>query len=352
MKLYDYAGVIHLHSDYSFDGHVALDKIIEAARQSGIDFLMLTDHDHLKAREDGWEGWNGKVLLIVGQEISPRFNHYLGFNMSRAVQRAEDALGIPPQQYVDEVNYAGGFGFIAHPDHEGTKKFHVKHYPWVDWSVQGYTGISIWDFMTDWQSSLAGYLPSLLSFFFPAFFLKGPRRITLERWDLFNQTKKVVGIGELDNHASVKKIGWIKFIAFPFKKAFQFIRTHICTENELSGDKSRDIPLLFSALRYGRCYAAMEYFAAARGFCFFVVQRNKNYSMGDSVIWEDKTQIVISLPLPALVRVVKNGALLFEGKGKNISLPVREKGIYRVEAYLQAYGKYRPWIFSNPVFVR
>ena len=190
MKLYDYTGVIHFHSSFSFDGHVALDKIIEAAAKNNIDFLMLTDHDHLRAREDGWEGWKGKVLLIVGQEISPRFNHYLGFNINKAIVSTEDAQGIPPQQYIDQVNNSGGFGFIAHPDHEGTKTFHVKHYPWVDWSVDGYTGIGVWDFMTDWQSNLQRYLPSLISFFFPAFFLHGPRRITLAKMGLVKSNKE------------------------------------------------------------------------------------------------------------------------------------------------------------------
>jgi hypothetical protein len=32
-------------------------------------------------------------------------------------------------------------------------------------------------------------------------------------------------------------------------------------------------------------------------------------------------------------------------------LPVIEPGVYRVEAFLRVYGKYRPWIFSNPIFV-
>ena len=77
MTLYDYTGVIHLHSSLSFDGHTPMRRIIAAAEKNGIDFIMLTDHDHLKARDEGWEGWQGKTLVIVGEEIAPRFNHYL-----------------------------------------------------------------------------------------------------------------------------------------------------------------------------------------------------------------------------------------------------------------------------------
>lgn len=352
MKYYDYTGVIHLHSAFSFDGYVAVDKIIDAAAKNDIDFLMLTDHDHLRARDEGFEGYHGKVLLIVGQEISPRFNHYLAFNIPLPIPSSEDALGIPPQQYIDAVNNSGGFGFIAHPDHEGTKTFHVKHYPWTDWSVDGYAGISIWDFMTDWQNSLKRYLPAVISFFFPAFFLKGPRLITLKRWDTLNQKKKIVGFGELDNHGSVKKIGCIRIAALSFDRAFKFVRTHICTKEPLSGNSEKDIPLLFDSLRHGCCYAAMSYFQAAKGFSFVITQNNEEYSMGDTLSLGVNTRIVILLPAKALVRIIRNGALLHEETNDKIYRNIAETGVYRVEAYWKAYGKYRPWIFSNPVFVK
>jgi hypothetical protein len=351
MNLYDYTGVIHLHSAYSFDGHVKLDEIIEAAKENGIDFLMLTDHDNLKARDDGWEGWQGKVLLIVGQEIAPRFNHYLCFNINKQIISPEDALGISSQKYIDAVNKSGGFGFIAHPDHEGTKTFHVKHYPWIDWSVDGYTGISIWDFMTDWQSSLKGYMPSLLSFLFPAFFLRGPRDVTLARWDSLNQKRKIVGIGELDNHATVKRVGGFRIEALPFERAFKFVRTHICTKEPLSGDGKKDIALLLNSLLYGSCYAAMEYFEKADGFYFSIIKNDQQYFMGDSLSLTNNSHLEVKLPSSAAIRVIRNGTVWADKIQKNLSLTVTESGIYRIEAYVKACGKYRPWIFSNHIFV-
>jgi hypothetical protein len=351
MSLYDYTGVIHLHSAFSFDGHVGLDNIIAAAADNNIDFLMLTDHDHLRARDEGWEGWNGKVLLIVGQEISPRFNHYLAFNIATPIHCPEDMESIHPQKYIDEVNNQGGFGLIAHPDHEGTKKFHVKHYPWNDWTVDGYAGISIWDFMTDWQSSLNSYLPSFFSYFFPAIFLRGPRQITLNRWDFLNQKLKIIGIGELDNHATMQKVLGLEFEALPFNRAFKFIRTHIVTKQPLYNDSKKDIALLLESLRYGRCYAAMEYFEKSAGFDFCITQNDRSYFMGDSLSLTNDSYLKVTLPLPALIRIIKNGTVWAQEKKISWSLQLKESGIYRVEVYLKACGKYRPWIFSNHIFV-
>ena len=50
MKLYDYAGVIHFHSSYSFDGKATVGDIIKAAGENDIGFLMITDHSTLGAR--------------------------------------------------------------------------------------------------------------------------------------------------------------------------------------------------------------------------------------------------------------------------------------------------------------
>jgi len=353
MNIYDYAAAIHLHSVFSFDGHVPPDKIIAAAARRGVDILLLTDHDNLKARAAGWEGWNGRVLLIVGQEISPRFNHYLAFAIKSPVTCPEDAEGIRPQRYINEVNAAGGFGIIAHPDHEGTKTFHVKHYPWQDWQVSGYAGISVWDFMTDWQSSLCGYVSGLCSYFFPAFFLRGPRAVTLQRWDALNAAgKKIVGIGELDNHASRKKLGGLSFEAFPFDKAFTFLRTHVITTEQLSGNKEKDIPLVLQSIRSGSCYVALDYFCNARGFNFTMRNSSGPALMGDNLLLDNKTLLEVKLPCVANCRVIKDGAVFAADRTKEMSVPIAAKGVYRIEAFLKAYGKYRPWIFSNPIFVR
>ena len=127
MSYFDYSGIIHFHSDYSFDGRRSLPSIIRAARDNHLDFLMLTDHSTLQARNDGLEGWHGRVLLIVGQEISPRFNHLLAFDADKPFPIDRNDEKTDPQSYIHAVLQAGGICFIAHPDHEGTDLFHVKH---------------------------------------------------------------------------------------------------------------------------------------------------------------------------------------------------------------------------------
>lgn len=351
LKLYDYTGIIHFHSKYSYDGRASIYEIVKAAEDNNIDFLMLTDHSTLKAKEDGHEGWHGNTLLIVGEEIAPRFNHYLAFDVDEPTLVGKLDEG-DPQEYIDEVRKQGGIGFISHPDHQGTEMFHVKHFPWRDWTVSGYTGLGIWDFMTDWQFYLNGYLSGLIAFLFPAHVLKGPKRTTLERWDRLNQNSRVVGIGELDNHDSFTRVLGMGFSVFPFSRAFKLVRTHILTESPLLKDKEKDKRTLLAALKSGRAYVALEYFSYAKGLSFIVADRAKSATMGDEFLLDGKALLKVEVPERGKIRIIKDGIPFGEAVGRVLECEISERGVYRIEVYLRHLGKYRPWIFSNPVYVR
>lgn len=352
MAYYDYSGIIHFHSDYSFDGRTPLPEIITAARDNGLDFLMLTDHSTLQARTDGYEGWHDRVLLIVGQEVAPRFNHLLVFENQTPIAVEPDDEVIAPQSYIDQVLAEGGISFLAHPDHEGSEQFHVKHYPWRDWNVDGYTGIGIWDFMTDWQNSLQGYLRAFLSYLSPGFFLQGPQPATLTRWDDLNRHRRVVGIGECDNHATPKRFGGVTLSVFPFHKAFRFLRTHVLTRSPFIGDGARDKAVLIDALKNGRVYVAQESFRLAKGFRLSVADGNHEATMGDIFSLDQISQLSVRVPSNGHIRVVKDGALYHEEIGQSASCSISQPGVYRVEVFAKSYGKYRPWIFSNPVYIK
>ena len=147
MAKYDYRGIIHCHSTYS-DGTGDMEEIGKAANDAGLDFVMMTDHDQMKPVEDGQEKWVGSSLIICGTEITPDKNHYIVFG-DKKLKDVDKLRSMKPQEYIDAVNSQGWFGFIAHPDHIGTAKFGIPSYKWEDWGVSKYTGMGLWDLMTD-----------------------------------------------------------------------------------------------------------------------------------------------------------------------------------------------------------
>lgn len=350
--MHEYTGIFHFHSEYSSDGRTPIPEIIAAARENEIDILMLTDHENLQARTSGQEGWHGSVLLISGEEICPsQFNHYLAFGHQEPLSR-NFSESTPPQQIIDRVRKGGGIGIIAHPDHEGTELFHVKQYAWKSWPAHGFTGMGIWDFMTDWQSTLNGYAKAITSYFLPAFFLRGPRRMTLERWDELNQRGRITGMGELDNHDTPYKFLGKTWSVFPFRKAFRFIRTHFLLTAPLKRDKDADIAAVYRAVRQGRVFVSLDYFKNARGFSFSISQRGTELHQGDEMEFGGSALARIRTPYPGRIRLLRNGAAVAEVMGSSLETELRQKGVYRIEVYCRCFGKYRPWIFSNPVYLR
>ena len=117
--MHDLACVVHLHSLYS-DGTGTVPEIARAARRAKADVVLLTDHDTLEAKRRGEEGWHDDVLVLVGQEVSPRGrNHYLAFGLDHEIDHEGlDAAGI-----CRAVRDAGGFGFAAHPFSHGSSRF-------------------------------------------------------------------------------------------------------------------------------------------------------------------------------------------------------------------------------------
>lgn len=348
--MHDYAGCIHIHSKYSFDANTGMEPIIAAAQAGRLDYIVITDHDTLGARADGWEGWHNGLLVIVGQEIAPDNNHYLALGTSEPiVAGADDA----PQHYMDAVARQGGFGLIAHPDHTGAPLFGIKEYSWNDWSARGFAGISIWDLMTDWQEKLGSYAAALKAWLSPAWALSGPKQKTLRRWDRLNAAGRCVGFGEIDNHNSVEKCWGIPFRILPFPTAFATIRTHVLTDAPLASDPEAARRQIYEALRACRAYVAQERWRPAAGFSFSVRGAAKETFIGGEYRLEGRAaEAVAVVPSPGRIRLLRDGEIVAEDTGTRLSAAVERPGVYRVEAYQKVWGVHKPWIFSNPVWVR
>jgi len=127
--------------------------------------------------------------------------------------------------------------------------------------------------------------------------------------------------------------------------------THVITERPLVGDHAKDTASLLSALRQGRAYVAGEYFRKSKGFSFILADNNRTACMGDEFILENEACLTTTLSGPAKIRIIRDGTVIREEIGQYLTGNISEPGVYRVEAYLRVLGKYRPWIFSNPIYV-
>src|SRR5688572_24404139 len=203
--MHDLACVVHLHSIYS-DGTGTVKQIARAGRRARADVVLLTDHDTLSAKRNGEEGWYGDVLLLVGEEVSPRRrNHYLAFGIDEEIDHSQlDAAGI-----CAAVRAAGGFGFAAHPFSRGSERFKRAGpgMPFDGLDCEQLDGIELWSFVNDTGESIQS-VPEMLRFMAaPGRVLAHPPKRNVRGWDELCRTRRVVAIGGLDAHQFGKRVG-------------------------------------------------------------------------------------------------------------------------------------------------
>lgn len=345
---FEYAGALHVHSSFS-DGSGSIEEIAQAAKEAHLHFVGITDHNTLRALNEVGEGYHNEVFFIIGCEINDKFNknHYLAFNIKET-----PSTRLPAKDYVRSVREQGGIGFIAHPFEKRTSFKEHPPYPWIDWDIDEFDGIEIWNHMSEWMENLNN--DNKYDYFLhPLRYIKKPCEDALKKWDELNLKRKVVAMGGVDAHAhKVNILGFVEVEVFPYKVMFKSIRTYVLLKEELSADKNKiqnNKIALLKALKKGNSYIANYYRGDPSGFRFWAKYKNRIYIMGDDIVPEgDDYEIELFCFQPgekAKIVLLRNGGSLLENAGKELYYVAKEKGNYRIEVYKENYG----WIFSNHI---
>jgi hypothetical protein len=171
----------------------------------------------------------------------------------------------------------------------------------------------------------------------------------MRAWDALCRTRRVVALGGLDAHQFGKRVGpFVPIRVMAYRRSFRFIRTHVLCEEAPTGSLEHDRELVYGALREGRCYIAVDSLASAKGFRF----EADDLPMGAEARAGERRTLRARVPLPARLRLLKDGVELAAGEGETLEREVEEPGVYRVEAFRRSKGRERTWILSNPIYLR
>jgi len=334
-QYYYYKGAIHIHSKYS-DGTGSLNQIVRAGLKSKLDYLIITDHNNIKLKTDGKDGWyDNRLFVMIGEEVSHSDQHLLALGIDEKIPK-----NLRPQESSLEIKKNEGMSIVAHPDGKYQFHFRKRDYSWKYWDQDSFDGIEIWSYMFDWVKNIK---PWNLPYYFVNRneAIEGPQQKTLSRWDYLNKKRRVVGIGGIDAHAK----GIWPFQVFPYHKLFKTVVTYAVTSDKLSTDNKIAQEQLLKNLKDGSCFFAFEEYAHAKGFQFFIEVPNKRLEMGNRENFDSDSNLHLIFPKRCSYRIIKNGKHFFAGIGKTWNMKINTPGVYRVEA---SYNN-KPWIFSNPI---
>jgi hypothetical protein len=132
----------------------------------------------------------------------------------------------------------------------------------------------------------------------------------------------------------------------PYERSLRYVSTHILS-HELSEAAVRD------ALRNAHAFVAHDWLCDPTGFAFVAMKGGKRAAvMGDEVKLGGALALSAATPVKCTMKLIRNGEVIQTTNATRMDSDVKAPGVYRIEAWLEVDGEQRPWIYSNPIYVR
>ena len=346
----DYKGVIHVHTSLGGHSSGTFTELIAAAKSNDLDFVIMTEHPQAEFDTGAMtlSGVHAGVLFVNGNEVATADGDRL--LLIPAPPNANERRST--KDVVDQQKANLGLAFAAYPTDSNT------------WQSNAVDGVEIYNLFTNTKriNRVVTFFDGLWSYrsypdlMFANFFARPTE--DLKRWDeaMSSSNRRLVAVGGNDAHSNVgfgladstgKHIVGVKLD--PYERSFRTIRTHVLIQK----DKSLTRESLLEALSLGHCYVSFDIFGDAAGFDFRLVQSSG--FMGDETAYLQPLELTAKAPLASRFVLLRNGVAVDQSAGSTVRFPVTAPGIYRIEVYLDslpppATGK--PWILSNPIYVR
>lgn len=164
----------------------------------------------------------------------------------------------------------------------------------------------------------------------------------LRKWDSLTRTRRVTGIAGNDSHQNQRYLG---ILLDPYDLTLKFVRTHVLAPH-------LDEEELIRALLAGHAYFSFDILADATDFGFWAEGREMVGIMGDEVPLTEGLRLRVQAPLPGRIRILRDEDLIHLAEGAELTLPVVQAGVYRVEVFLDVRWRRWPWIYSNLIYIR
>ena len=315
IALHDYRGVIHNHSNLSYDSPGTPQDIIKQANRDGLDFIIMTDHPSERSVPDAIYGMRGKTLFMAGAELEmPKKNG--GSLLVLGVHQTVDLNGTQ-SDIIRRVHEQGGLVFIGHLEEHGAD---LETYP--------FDGFEIYNMHAAAKQANPVEMIARALFLPPAglFAALRPWPGNFKVWDDWLERRPVPIIGGNDAHNNIRIFGPLGGTAAPYEQVFHHMTTHVWA-------KSLDESEILSALRDGRSYVSFDHLGDATGFSVMPVKTASGTN------WR------IYSPEMAHIEMLRRGKVVAQKDGQWLDVPILEQGKpYRVTVSLG--GKL--WIIAGP----
>lgn len=336
-------GIFHVHTTAS-DGLGDIEEVVAAARATGAAWVLIADHNTMERERfrlvDG-------VLLVFSPEVGVPDGHATGVGLRRALSRPErrspDALST--------IRMLGGTPVAAHP--LGRK----RPYKHLDDPRLG--GLEVISADQEFREALVDpprLVPAVLAYLVNPMhavmqLVRRPNA-TLAKWDKLLAKRRMAGYCAVDAHGRP-----------PYDVMMRLLQMHVLVGRPPGRDAVADGVALVDGLVRGRSFCGIGGFGTPEGFRFTARTDAGDAAMGDEVALGSNPVLRLDLMYAALPETtdphvlcggheVPLAASSIEGGRRYEAMP-NQRAACRAEVRIrQGSEDARPWIVSNPIYIR
>lgn len=342
----EFTGVIHNHTNVSYDCDVHLKDIMEEAAKSKLDYITLNDHNMIFPKEelDKIRALHKNPLVINGCEINDLNDdhHLLVFNPDYVMNNHE------VEEYLDYYEANDIFTIAAHPYEERRDKRYALYVWKKRHLLERAKAIEVWNFSSSWLSKLMPRVNGIFMVIFPNLFVRCPFEESLKLWDELNLKQKKAAVGSIDAHGTLYSILGFKFRILSHKYLFKTIRTNILINSNKIPEGGLNENLIFEALENGNSYIVNYKLGYPFNFfCGISDLKTKQATCGETIDFSEDLKLYFNLPSDATVRLINSGKHERTIREKKGFFKISKPGFYRLEVSKAGYG----WIYTNNIYV-
>jgi predicted metal-dependent phosphoesterase TrpH len=102
---------LHMHTDHSPDCATPVETLIASAERAGLGAIAVTDHNEISGALEAREVANGRVKVIVGEEVKTAGQgEVIGLFIEEKISR-----GMTLEETIAEIRRQGGLVYVPHP---------------------------------------------------------------------------------------------------------------------------------------------------------------------------------------------------------------------------------------------
>jgi hypothetical protein len=362
---------MHVHTFLGGHSTGTFEELIEAANANRLDFVVMTEHydKNYDTSALTLNGTYGKTLFINGQEVDT--NDGGRFLLLPGSPESPTFNQLDSRTFLDKIHSEGRIAINNYPERnrsgvagfDGMEAYSL-HVNFKQANLFTAVGDILWAFGSYPEETIATYLRRDQQY--------------LEIYDRVSAEQRLLLTAGADAHSNkgyylIADDEGNKHFGFkldPYEIVFRIVRMHVLLESGTPLTRESVI----EALRRGHAFVGFDVLGDSSGFRFWAepasdgnvqppaaavgtdISQVDRRIMGDEIALNSGVKLSAATPGASRMVVLRNGAKVAEFPDvTKFSLNVTEKGIYRVEAYLDQLGEpfdQAPWIMSNPIYVR